>query len=263
MEKETLDSFLSIQGVTGVALLGRKSRPYFYRSFQDLGKRQQDALIQGLFQVLDSMPPGFDFFDFQFAQQRVFVYPINAEWALLVSVDDSLILPVYNLAINKVRADLLQDTNRGLTTFRLLASQLETSGATSGSSPAGDPFPAADTALQVQDMVKAMNHLSQITTGYLGKAVIVNYWKAARQDVIAAQASYAPFLEQFQVERTAEIHYSGDQQQLGTVQERVLQAWVAAFVKRCQEVIRNFGYLLKSSSLTPEDWRALTGSRPN
>jgi hypothetical protein len=32
--------------------------------------------------------------------------------------------------------------------------------------------------------VQSLNRLCQITTGYLGKAVIVNYWKAARQEVV-------------------------------------------------------------------------------
>ncbi|MFS8784028.1 hypothetical protein NW815_12230, partial [Synechococcus sp. R6-7] len=66
MEKETLDSFLSIRGVMGVALLSRAGRPFFYRSFQDLDSRQQQALTEGLFQVLQTMPPGLDYFDFQF-----------------------------------------------------------------------------------------------------------------------------------------------------------------------------------------------------
>lgn len=187
MEKETLDSFLSIRGVMGVALLSRAGRPFFYRSFQDLDSRQQQALTEGLFQVLETMPPGLDYFDFQFAEQRVFVYPLGPEWALLVAVNDELVMPVYTLAVNRLRAELQQDTPKGLATFRLFTSQAEAGrNATQPSSA-----PAAGPRMEMDVFVQSLNRLCQITTGYLGKAVIVNYWKAARQEVVERQGSKA------------------------------------------------------------------------
>lgn len=245
MEKETLDSFLSIRGVMGVALLSRTGRPFFYRSFQDLDSRQQQALTEGLFQVLQTMPPGLDYFDFQFAEQRVFVYPLGPEWALLVAVNDELVMPVYTLAVNRLRAELQQDTPKGLATFRLLTSQAEAGrNATQPSSA-----PTAGPRMEMDVFVQSLNRLCQITTGYLGKAVIVNYWKAARQEVVERQGSQAEWLNQFEIERSGQIHYRGSLKELDESQQRVLRDWVLAFFRRCEEVIHDFRNLIKSTEL--------------
>lgn len=245
MEKETLDSFLSIRGVMGVALLSRTGRPFFYRSFQDLDSRQQQALTEGLFQVLETMPPGLDYFDFQFAEQRVFVYPLGPEWALLVAVNDELVMPVYTLAVNRLRAELQQDTPKGLATFRLFTSQAEAGrNATQPSSAL-----AAGPRMEMDVFVQSLNRLCQITTGYLGKAVIVNYWKAARQEVVERQGSKAEWLNQFEIERSGQIHYRGSLKELDESQQRVLRDWVLAFFRRCEEVIHDFRNLIKSTEL--------------
>lgn len=208
MEKETLDSFLSIRGVMGVALLSRAGRPFFYRSFQDLDSRQQQALTEGLFQVLETMPPGLDYFDFQFAEQQ-------------------------------------QDTPKGLATFRLFTSQAEAGrNATQPSSA-----PAAGPRMEMDVFVQSLNRLCQITTGYLGKAVIVNYWKAARQEVVERQGSKAEWLNQFEIERSGQIHYRGSLKELDESQQRVLRDWVLAFFRRCEEVIHDFRNLIKSTEL--------------
>lgn len=251
MSKDTLESFLSIPGVLGIALLGRKTRPYFYRSFQELDKRQQEALIQGLFQVLDSMPSGFDYFDFQFAQQRVFVYPLQQDWVLLVAVDDLLSLPVYTTAVSRLRDFLMTDTHRALATFRLFTHQHHP--------PSSSPPEVSSTAAPVPsiaEILPALNRLCQATTSYLGRAVIVNYWKAARQDLLN-QSPQASWLELFQVERTAEIRFMGEEQSLTPDQHQLLRDWVEAFLKRCEEVIRNFRTLLKTAELPPEDTQLL------
>lgn len=258
MDKETLDRFLTIPGVTGIALLGRKSRPYFYRSFQELGKRQQDALIQGLFQVLESMPSGFDFFDFQFAQQRVFVYPLNQEWVLLVAADDNLNLSRYDPAIRDLREDLQQDTHRGLAVFRLFTSHQEGLASIPFTPEAAMTSNGATlTAVPVPEFLQAVNHLCQVTVGYLGRAVIVNYWKMARDQVLEVDPTAQALLESFQVERSAEIRYTGALQHLDPEQHQQVRAWVVMFIKRCEEVIRNFRSVLQTNELSPQEWRLL------
>lgn len=246
MEKETLDSFLSIQGVMGVALLSRTGRPYFYRSFQDLDSRQQQALTQGLFQVLETMPQGFDYFDFQFAEQRVFVYPLSAEWVLLVAVNDDLVMPAYSLAVNRLRRDLQRDTQKGLATLRFFTSQVET---TTQNMTQPSSALAAGTRMEMDTFMQSLNRLCQITTGYLGKAVIVNYWKAARQEVLQRQGSDAEWLNQFEIERSGQIRYGGTLKELDEADQKVLRDWVLAFFHRCEEVIHDFRNLIKSAEL--------------
>lgn len=246
MEKETLDSFLAIQGVTGIALLGHRSRPYFFRSFEDLTKPQQEALSQTLFQVLNEMPTEFDFFDFQFASQRVFVYSLNTEWALLVAVNELLDQPAYSRAVAQIRQALSENTNKGLATFRLFARQIDTQN------------PAQGSAVPTDRALEALNGLCTLTTTYLGRAVIVNYWKTSRQEVIDKQTDSQSFLECFDVQRTAHIVYTGSLVSFNPAQLAMLQAWVNAFIRRCEEVIHNFRHLIKTPELKQADWQLLT-----
>ncbi|MCJ2543480.1 hypothetical protein JX360_11255 [Synechococcus bigranulatus str. 'Rupite'] len=233
----------------GVALLSRTGRPYFYRSFQDLDSRQQQALAQGLFQVLETMPQGFDYFDFQFAEQRVFVYPLSAEWVLLVAVNDDIVMPVYSLAVHRLRTELQRDTQKGLVTFRLFTSQLETSSSATQPTTSTLPSAASGTRMEMDTFMRSLNRLCQITTGYLGKAVIVNYWKAARQEVLQQQGSDAEWLNQFEIERSGQIRYSGTLKELDETHQKVLRDWVLAFFHRCEEVIHDFRNLIKSAEL--------------
>jgi len=248
MEKETLESFLSIRGVMGVALLSRTGRPFFYRSFQNLDSRQQQALTEGLFQVLQTMPPGLDYFDFQFAEQRVFVYPLGPEWVLLVAVNDEVVMPVYTLAVNRLRAELQRDASKGLATLRLLTSQPNAT-LTGGQPKATQPMATASPR-KVEVFVQSLNHICQMASGYLGKAVIVNYWKAARQEVLEQQGSLAEWLNEFEIERSGQIHYKGLLKELDESQQKVLRDWVLAFFHRCEAVIRDFRNLIKSA-----EWR--------
>ncbi|MFQ3614500.1 MAG: hypothetical protein SNJ68_12415, partial [Cyanobacteriota bacterium] len=214
-------------------------------SFQDLDSRQQQALTQGLFQVLETMPQGFDYFDFQFAEQRVFVYPLSAEWVLLVAVNDDLVMPVYSLAVNRLRTELQRDTQKGLATFRLFTSQSSATQPTTSTLPSA----ASGTRMEMDTFMQSLNRLCQITAGYLGKAVIVNYWKAARQEVLQRQGSDAEWLNQFEIERSGQIRYGGTLKELDEADQKVLRDWVLAFFHRCEEVIHDFRNLIKSAEL--------------
>jgi hypothetical protein len=257
MEKETLEGFLSIRGVMGVALLSRTGRPFVYRSFQNLDSRQQQALTEGLFQVLQTMPPGLDYFDFQFAEQRVFVYPLGPEWVLLVAVNDEVVMPVYTLAVNRLRAELQQDASKGLATFRLLTNPAgaarnptQPNATLTGGQPKATQPMATASPRKVEVFVQSLNHICQMASGYLGKAVIVNYWKAARQEVLEQQGSLAEWLNEFEIERSGQIHYKGLLKELDESQQKVLRDWVLAFFHRCEAVIRDFRNLIKSA-----EWR--------
>ncbi|GAB4213198.1 MAG: hypothetical protein OHK0012_08870 [Synechococcales cyanobacterium] len=253
MDKETLEQFLNIPGIRGVALLSRQGRSFFQRSFATLDRRQQDALEEGLFQILDTMPPGFDFFDFQFAQQRIFVYPLSGESVLIVGVDDQqLVLAIYTEAVEKLRADLWADPVLATSVFRSLGQHREPTGTPKAkverSQPTGIPHPV---------VLKAMNHLSEATHSYLGKAVVVNYWKASRSDVLNRAHELEEFLNQFEIDRSGEIRYGGPSKEFNIDQIKGIRAWVEAFIKRCEEVIRNFRSLLRTENLTPEERKLL------
>lgn len=92
---EVVQSFLNIAGLKGLALIDGRSRPYFRGVEQVLNAQQRDALAQGVWQVLQTIPSDFDTFEFQFDSTQVYIHKLSAELILLVLAHDSLNYPDY------------------------------------------------------------------------------------------------------------------------------------------------------------------------
>jgi hypothetical protein len=112
------------------------------------------------------------------------------------------------------------------------------------------------TEVSLIDAITALNQLSQFTTQYLGTYVIANYWKATRPT--------HDWLNQLQVDRSAQInliHPSTQQLQavLSPEQQSCLQEWVANFIQRCSQVIRDFPTLIQQKALTDAQKKLLLG----
>lgn len=111
-------------------------------------------------------------------------------------------------------------------------------------------------SITVADMLSALNSLSQFTTQFLGTPVIVNYWKSTRPDV--------DWLKGFEVSRAARIEWSGNMAQgpttpLSPEQQQWIRDWVAAFIKRCSQVIRDFPTLIENKALQDDQKKLLLG----
>lgn len=100
---------------------------------------------------------------------------------------------------------------------------------------------AIESTVSVQEVLVALNRLSQLTTQYLGTIVVTNYWKASRPE--------DEWLLHFQIERSAQITFvvQMPSQRLPVLtpdQHQSLQTWVAAFIQRCTRVIRGFAKIV-------------------
>lgn len=98
-----------------------------------------------------------------------------------------------------------------------------------------------EATVSVQEVLAALNQLSQLTTQYLGTLVVTNYWKASRPE--------DEWLLHFQIERSAQITFvvQMPSQRLPVLtpdQHQSLQTWVAAFIQRCTRVIRGFARIV-------------------
>lgn len=286
MKREVVQDFLNLPGIAGVALMDGRSRPYFCGVDQTLNFQQKEALAQGIRQVVDTTPAGFESFEFQFTGHQVYIYKLDQGIILLVLTRDGLVYRDYLQAIAKLKTALQEDVNTAIATFRLLAGNISLTGQNywrqrSDSSPdisASIPPSAASTtngakppnpelvtpnlsedpnkAIILKEFLSALNHLSQFTTQYLGTAVIVNYWKASQPD--------ATWASHFQIDRTGQISFVGpDSQHLSqpTAPEEFqwLRAWVKAFIERCSRVIRDFPALIEHKGLTDTERQLLLG----
>ncbi|MDX2097929.1 MAG: hypothetical protein SFW36_09145 [Leptolyngbyaceae cyanobacterium bins.59] len=139
-------------------------------------------------------------------------------------------------------------TDTGGNSKKLPPEALASTGAKSVPTGPSTPVPASASPaiVELKEVLTALNQLSQFTTQYLGTAVITNYWKSSRPGY--------EWLQTLQIDRTAKFSLTnpGSQalnQALDPQQQAAIREWVAAFVKRCSQVIRDFPTLVDQSAL--------------
>lgn len=289
MKREVIQDFLNLPGIAGVALMDGRSRPYFCGIDQTLNFQQKEALAQGILQVVETIPGGFDVFEFQFAEHQVRLYRLDRGMVLLVLTHQRLVYADYLGAIQQLKTVLQEDIPNAIATFRLLAGNITLTGlhyrkhsaatvtTASPTAPAfealqpdltlpwSEPSPAnvkvTDPATlsnraTLKEAIAALNHLSQFTTPYLGTHVIANYWKATRPP--------SDWLAAIQIDRAAQFSFTEASPQAATMsltaqEQQWLQEWVAAFIKRCSQVIRDFPAIVEQKALNASQKVLLLG----
>jgi hypothetical protein len=330
MSREVIQDFLNLTGVVGLALTNRRMRPYFY-GLDAILDRTKQALGQGVLQVVENVPEGFESFEFHFSGHVVFIYKLTHGLVLLVLTDSSMKPIDYRRGITKIKYLIETDTYNTVSYFKLLLGsvtqhslpssnwsnsnqaiatasnsniQTQTGANRAQTPPAPASIPLATAATntasntanikattaattaatntasirassttaptntrsspatvtssnsatksvsaktdaqdyKLDELLIALNKLSQFTTQYLGKVVVTNYWKSTRPD--------ASWLAEFEIDRSGKItHPKQAAIACNPEQLQQIQAWVTAYVKRCKQVIRNFDQMLAQDCL--------------
>jgi hypothetical protein len=105
-----------------------RSRPYFFGLDQTLNFQQKEALAQGIQQVIETTPAGFESFEFQFSNYSVYIYKLDQGTILLVLTNENLQPSGYRDAIQQLKLSLQDDITKAVATFRLLAGSISLSG---------------------------------------------------------------------------------------------------------------------------------------
>lgn len=285
MKQEVIQGFLNLPGIAGVALMDRRSRPYFCGIDQTLNFQQKEALTQGILQVFETIPDEFESFKFHFSGYQVHIYKLDHGILLLVLTQENLVHADYLKTIKNLKATLREDIANAIATFRLYAGSVTLPGTSSTrrpppptaqagtihslqgknqAMPLSTPVPPPPSAPSLSspsppslnEAIAALNQLSTFTTQYLGNHVIANYWKATRPA--------HEWLVQFQVDRAAQFSLVNPtpqqlQSPLTPDQQTWLQEWVDKFIQRGSQVIRDFPTLIQKKALTHEQKRLLLG----
>jgi hypothetical protein len=119
MSREVIQNFLNSVGVVGISLTNRRMRPYFY-GLNSVSDRTKQALGQGVLQVIENVPEGFESFEFNFAGHVVFIYKLTHGLVLLVLTDSGLKLLDYRQDIVKIKYLIETDTYNTVAHFKLL-----------------------------------------------------------------------------------------------------------------------------------------------
>lgn len=211
MNQEVIRDFLNVPGIVGIALLNGQSEPVFYTDHPNFAKASSNNLLQSLLQIVDTIPPEYEVLEFRFAEYEIALYRLQATSLVLVIKDHSLNSEQFISAFETLRSHLI-------------------------SSP----------LLKLQALLDAMNHLSQFTTQYLGVSVITNYWKLSRPE--------GEWIQQFQVTRSGQINFLGEssalEQSVSAQELETIRDWVAHFIRRCSQAVRDYGALVEQHALT-------------
>lgn len=260
MKRQVIQNFLNLPGLSGVGLIDGRNRPFFFGPDIQLNTGQQDALAQGIQQVIETIPPGFDTFSFRFTHQFVHIYKLDQGLILLVLMADQMPLKTYRSAIHQLTTTLMEAPHNVVPTFRLLAGCVTLS---SGSMmPAAASVPDAtlaaasaaapsEAAVSLADLTAALNHLSEGATQYLGKIIVANTWKQSRPD--------QPWLAQFEIQKDGHFSLPAHGDPVTPEQHQWVREWVNAFIERGSRTIRNFRDVIGDGLLSPQEIDLLLG----
>ncbi|MBF2078745.1 MAG: hypothetical protein IGR76_09540 [Synechococcales cyanobacterium T60_A2020_003] len=210
---------------------------------------------------------------------------------LVVLTRDGLVHSSFVQAIAKLKDELQTDYANAIATFRLFAGTATLTGqsyrtqpglgvsaqpaaASTGVSKNGTRQPVAQAtagdasrvtsrpqptsvSISGQDVLNALNQISQFTQQYLGATVVSNYLKSSRPAV--------DWLTQFEIERTGKVTCAtlGTlSKALDTAQQQAVQQWITAFTKRCSIVIRDFPNLIQQIDLDERQKSLLFSQSP-
>jgi hypothetical protein len=124
MKQEVIEDFLNLPGIAGVALMDRRSRPYFCGVDRTLNFQQKEALATGILQVLETIPEEFEGFKFHFSGHQVHIYKLDHGIILLVLTRENLVFSDYSQTIKNLKAALREDIANAIARFRLIAGNL-------------------------------------------------------------------------------------------------------------------------------------------
>lgn len=240
-----------------------RTRPFFCGLDTTLNSQQKDALAQGIQQVVDTTPADFDAFSFRFSGRQAHIYKLSKGVILLVMTSDQAPFEDYLTALAQLKGALEEDLANAVATFRLLAGCItlsnqpywpDESAATgvNGSEKAATVSagavtpPPANPRVHCEEILAALNHLSDFTTQYLGKVIVANTWKSARPE--------HTWLASFEIDRSGHFKLTaqaalGAQDSLTPEQHQWLKDWVRAFVEHCGKIIRDFATILTEKAL--------------
>ena len=113
--------------------------------------------------------------------------------------------------------------------------------------PVAEPVDPTQDVIRTTEVIASMNALSNLTSHYLGTAVIANYWKSSRP-----KDTQGP---NFEIDRAGQINVSQlfeseINQPIDPDQLSGLRKWVHAFIDRCSKVIRDFPTLIQQAELS-------------
>jgi hypothetical protein len=296
MNREVIQDFLNLPGIVGVALTNRRMRPYFYGLEAILNGRQQQALAQGVVQIIETIPEGIESFEFYFIGNVAFIYKLTHGLVLLVIGNKNLDVASYELAIAQVKQLIETDVYSSVATFKLLLGNvsqpslpdLNRTGSntvlqsdeiiTSGSESVSKVlvanrgiYPETATHKTSEPVTLPIKpetsnpkqppeyQLSDYITALnkLSNFTTQYLGKVVVSNYWKSSRPASKWLAEFVVDRNAQISYANSTATCSPEQQQQLQEWTKAYMQRCKQVIKNFDNMVVQDCLDSQQQKLL------
>ena len=247
MQCQLIQNFLNLPGILGFSLIPLDDLPAQAHSVgfpNNHGPEQHPLLLQGLQQILKTTPASLEFCAFQFESYQVELHKVESEAVLLI-FSEGVLPNQYSKSISELMQFIKADYPALVDSIRIMRSETVTQVL-----PQPTQLPTANTA-NIDDVLAAMNSLSQITSRYLGPQLVANHWRTY-------QSRGTAWLDMFSVSGDSTISVTGVEPQLSSEQLTEIRLWTQQFHRRCTRIIRDYDALVEQT-LPEQHWKLLFG----
>jgi CheY-like chemotaxis protein len=123
--------------------------------------------------------------------------------------------------------------------------------------PATILTPSTSQNLTYEQVLSALNQLTEFSKKYFGEMVLGNYWKKSHKAAVAEH----PWLERWLIEYNGVISYFSEdlpKEQLTEEQYQSLKLWVRGFLKECDRIIGEYTKLLQQKGLSVQIYQIIS-----
>ncbi|MEM7066271.1 MAG: hypothetical protein AAF572_24280 [Cyanobacteria bacterium P01_B01_bin.77] len=249
MQYQLIQNFLSLPGIIGFSLMsldqdtpsGQRVHSLGFPHGQGLDQRPM--LVQGIQHIIGTTPTSLEFCAFQFSSYQVELYKAERA-AILLVVSEGQLSNQYAKAVSELMQFIKAD-------YPALVESIEAIKANDQARDVAIPKASLTTA-HLDDVVAAMNSLSQVTSRYLGPQIVANHWRTYQLEDIA-------WLEKFDIAANGTISVVDTNPELSPVQLAEIRLWTKRFHQRCTRIIRDYDTLVEQT-LPVQHWQLLFGS---
>lgn len=247
MQCQLIQNFLSLPGIIGFSLMSLSQTPssehvYSVGFAYGHGLDQQPLLAQGIQQILRTTPTSLEFCAFQFGSYQVELHKAENGVILLV-VSEGQCSGQHSKAVSELMQFIKADYPALIESMQTI--RTEDRGRDVAISPLHQQ------TANLEDVVAAMNSLSQVTSRYLGSQIVANHWRTYQLRDIA-------WLDNFCITADGSITVMDINPELSPEQLAEIRLWTQRFHQRCTRIIRDYDVLVEQS-LPAQHWQLLFG----
>ncbi|MDV3348569.1 hypothetical protein QGP82_07705 [Leptothoe sp. LEGE 181152] len=244
MQFQLIQNFLDLPGIIGFSLVplnDTSNHAYSVGFPQGNGPDKNPLLLQGIQQIIKTTPTSLEFCAFQFGSYQVELHKVESGAVLLVFSEGTL-SSQYSKSVSELMQFIKADYLALVESIQSIHADNVTPATT---------FSAQRQTASVDDVVAAMNSLSQVTSRYLGTQLVANHWRTYQsQDMV--------WLKKFCISVDGTISVKDVDSKLSPEQLTEIRLWTQRFHQRCTRIIRDYDVLVEQT-LPKEHWQLLFG----